>query len=136
MIHNQIITYGLTDEEINKIQNVKPNKDCLIIKADCATDIIAITAYVAIVRKSELSQDDYDMLSSYLEDVGDYTDTVIIIGEENKLTSFSKKINLLFPSIVLLNSRFRRNTVLVNNTQYFCCTLRQKVFYRSSIIRS
>ena len=94
MIHNQIITYGLTDEEINKLQNVKPNKDCLIVKADCATDIIAITAYLAIVRKSELSQNDYDMLSSYLEDVGDYTDAIVVIGADDKLPSFSKKIKV------------------------------------------
>ena len=56
MIHNQIITYGLTDEEIGELQNVKPNKDCTIIIADCATDIIAIGAYAAVVRKSELYQ--------------------------------------------------------------------------------
>ena len=71
MIHNQIITYGLTDEEIVELQNVKPNKDCSIIIADCATDIIAIGAYTAIVRKSKLDQSDYDLLSSYLEEVGD-----------------------------------------------------------------
>ena len=69
MIHNQIITYGLTDEEIIELQKVKPNKDCSIIIADCATDIIAIGAYAAIARKSELDQGDYDLLSSYLEEV-------------------------------------------------------------------
>ena len=94
MIHNQIITYGLTNEEIVELQNVKPNKDCSIIIADCATDIIAIGAYTAIVRKSKLDQSDYDLLSSYLEEVGDYADTVILIGEDDKLKSFSKKVKI------------------------------------------
>ena len=94
MIHNQITTYGLTDDEINAIQKVKPNKDCSIIIADCATDIIAISAYASIIRKSELDQRDYDLLSSYLEEVGDYADTVILIGEDNKLKSFSKKVKV------------------------------------------
>ena len=94
MIHNQIITYGLTNEEIVELQNVKPNKDCSIIIADCATDIIAIGAYTAIVRKSKLDQSDYDLLSSYLEEVGDYADTIILVGEDNKLKSFSKKVKI------------------------------------------
>ena len=94
MIHNQIITYGLTNEEIVELQNVKPNKDCSIIIADCATDIIAIGAYAAVVRKSELDQSDYDLLSSYLEEVGDYADTIILVGEDNKLKSFSKKVKI------------------------------------------
>ena len=94
MIHNQIITYGLTDEEIVELQNIKPNKDCSIIIADCATDIIAIGAYAAVVRKSELDQSDYDLLSSYLEEVGDYADTIILVGEDNKLKSFSKKVKI------------------------------------------
>ena len=94
MIHNQIITYGLTNEEIVELQNVKPNKDCSIIIADCATDIIAIGAYTAIVRKSELDQSDYDLLSSYLEEVGDYADTVILIGEDDKLQKYSKKVKV------------------------------------------
>ena len=94
MIHNQIITYGLTDEEIVELQNVKPNKDCSIIIADCATDIIAIGAYAAVVRKSELDQSDYDLLSSYLEEVGDYADTIILVGEDNKLKSLSKKVKI------------------------------------------
>jgi hypothetical protein len=45
MVHNQIITYGLTDEEVIGLQKVKPNKDCSIVNTDCATDIIAIGAY-------------------------------------------------------------------------------------------
>ena len=94
MIHNQIITYGLTDEEIVELQNVKPNKDCSIIIADCATDIIAIGAYAAVVRRSELDQSDYDLLSSYLEEVGDYADTIILVGEDNKLKSLSKKVKI------------------------------------------
>ena len=94
MIHDQIITYGLTDDEINELQKVKPNKDCSIIIADCATDIIAIGAYAAIVRKSELDQDDYDLLSSYFEEVGDYADAFILIGEDDKLKSFSKKVKI------------------------------------------
>ena len=94
MIHNQIITYGLTNEEIVELQNVKPNKDCSIIIADCATDIIAIGAYAAVVRKSELDQSDYDLLSSYLEEVGDYADTIILVGEDNNLKSFSKKVKI------------------------------------------
>lgn len=94
MIHNQIITYGLTDEEIIELQKVKPNKDCSIISTDCATDIIAISAYATIVRKSELDQGDYDLLSSYLEEVGDYADTIILIGEDDKLKSFSKKVKI------------------------------------------
>ena len=94
MIHNQIITYGLTDEEIVELQNVKPNKDCSIIVADCATDIIALNAYASVVRKSELDQSDYDILSSYLEEVGDYADTIILVGEDNKLKSFSKKVKI------------------------------------------
>jgi len=94
MIHNQIITYGLTDEEIIGLQKVKPNKDCSIVNTDCATDIIAIGAYAAIVRKSELNQDDNDLLSSYLEEIGDYTETVIIIGTDDKLPGFSKKIKV------------------------------------------
>ena len=92
MIQNQIITYGLTDDEINELQKIKPNKDCSIIIADCATDIIALPAYAAIVRKSELDQGDYDLLSSYLEEVGDYADTVILIGEDDKLQKYSKKV--------------------------------------------
>lgn len=94
MIHNQIITYGLTDEEIVELQNVKPNKDCSIIIADCATDIIALNVYASVVRKSELDQSDYDILSSYLEEVGDYADTIILVGEDNKLKSFSKKVKI------------------------------------------
>ena len=94
MIHNQIIAYGLTDEEIIELQNVKPNKDCSIIIADCAIDIIALNAYASIVRKSELDQSDYDLLSSYLEEVGDYADTIILVGEDNKLKSFSKKVKI------------------------------------------
>ena len=94
MIHNQIITYGLTDEEIVELQNVKPNKDCSIIIADYATDIIALNAYASVVRKSELDQSDYDILSSYLEEVGDYADTIILVGEDNKLKSFSKKVKI------------------------------------------
>ena len=94
MIHNQIITYGLTDEEIVELQNVKPNKDCSIIIADCATDIITLNAYASVVRKSELDQSDYDLLSSYLEEVGDYADTIILVGEDNKLKSFSKKVKI------------------------------------------
>ena len=94
MIHDQIITYGLTDDEINELQKVKPNKDCSIIIADCATDIIAIGAYAAIVRKSELQQGDYDLLISYFEEAGDYADTFILIGEDDKLKSFSKKVKI------------------------------------------
>ena len=94
MVHNQIITYGLTDEEVIGLQKVKPKKDCSIVNTDCATDIIAIGAYAAIVRKSELNQDDYDLLSSYLEEIGDYTETVIIIGTDDKLPGFSKKIKV------------------------------------------
>ena len=92
MIHNQIITYGLTNDEIIELQKVKPNKDCSIIVTDCATDIIAISAYAAIIRKSELDQDDYERLSSYLEEVGDYADTMILVGEDEKLKKFSKKV--------------------------------------------
>ena len=94
MVHNQIITYGLTDDEISELQKVKPNKDCSIIIADFATDIIAIGAYAAVVRKSEFDLADYNLLSSYLEEIGDYTDTVIIIGTDDRLKKLSKKIKV------------------------------------------
>ena len=94
MVQNQIITYGLTDDEIIELQKVKPNKDCSIIIADCVTDIIALPAYAAIVRKAKLDQGDYDLLSSYLEEVGDYADTVILIGEDDKLSKYSKKVKV------------------------------------------
>ena len=94
MIQNQIITYGLTDDEIIELQKVKPNKDCSIIIADCATDIIALPAYAAIVRKSELDQGDYDLLRAYLEEVGDYADTLLLIGEDEKLKKCSKNVKI------------------------------------------
>ena len=113
MIHNQIITYGLTNEEIVELQNVKPNKDCSIIIADCATDIIAIGAYAAVVRKSELDQSDYDLLSSYLEEVGDYADTIILVGEDNKLKSFSKKVKIF--------ATFEDFLEWINDDECECC---------------
>lgn len=92
MIQNQINVFGLTSEEIEQLQKVKANKDCIIFNTDCATDLIAMGAFATVIRKSALEHDDYDMLYSFFEEVGDYIDTTIIIGDDDKMPKLSKKI--------------------------------------------
>lgn len=75
-----VLTYGLDDAKLSTIASVMPSKQCRIYHADCFTDLIATAAFAIIVDVTQTSAADLATLFDFYAEIGDFSETVILIG--------------------------------------------------------
>ena len=94
MSYHDVITFGLSDEQNQKIADSFPVKGCDVLIADTCTDLIAHQCFAVLVDAIHLTNDDYELLISYLaECAAGLYETVFWIGEPQppkKLTKVLK----------------------------------------------
>ncbi len=130
------MTYGLTDEQVNKIRDSIPVKSCEVVSTECATDIIATNEMAAIISCEKLSPADSKLLHDFFKEIAPFPETVIFLGKPVFLDDILKYVNIYdsFEELELnlkyvLLSAYRRNKKTVN----FSNTLANTILVLSEI---
>lgn len=136
MMCNDILTYHLNASQFQHISSLLPAKSCCICKTDCFTDLIAIPTFAIIVNAADAPTKDLELLFEFYSELGDFSETVILLGSIAIPTALSKKINLfpdfdaLAPNVkYLLLSAYRKK----KKSETFSATLANAIIILSSI---
>ena len=81
MRQQNIIVYGFGKQEINIINKSLPTQKCQIIDTDFYTDLIAVPCFAQIINSKSLKENELDVVLDYYSQIGDFSETVIFIGE-------------------------------------------------------
>ncbi len=118
---NLIMTYGLTDEQITKVQANIPVKSCEVVNTDCASDIIATNEMAVIIVCEKLSDDDIKILYEFYKEIAPFPETIIFLGKPDFLGDILKYVSVYgsFEELeqnlkYILLSAYRKNKKTVN----------------------
>ena len=133
---NLIMTYGLTDEQVNKIRDSIPIKSCEVVSTECATDIIATNEMAVIISCEKLSTSDSKLLHDFFKEIASFPETIIFLGKPDFLddilmfvTTYDSFEELELNLKYVLLSAYRRNKKTVN----FSNTLANTILVLSEI---
>ena len=80
-----IMCYGLSEDQLNVINDNLPTSGCEVMSVDCFTDIIAMPQMVAIVVWDIMSEIDRGSFEEFFTDIAPFLETVIVIGKPDDL---------------------------------------------------
>ena len=88
-----VLTYGVSDDELVILQQELPNKDiCIVDCTECFTDIIA-TSYIALVINPDLiEQEHIDYFNEYADEVRYYTEKIAFTKRHAILNTLNKNV--------------------------------------------
>ena len=87
-----IMCYGLSEDQLNVINDNLPTSGCEVMSVDCFTDIIAMPQMVAIVVWDIMSEIDRGSFEEFFTDIAPFLETVIVIGKPDVNKELSKQI--------------------------------------------
>lgn len=92
MYANKILVFGLNDDQISEVKKCRPTKETEVVATDCETDLIAIPCSAIIVNGAAMTDQQAEDIRWYYEDVGDYAERMLVIGEQERLKGLGRAI--------------------------------------------
>lgn len=77
---NNIMTFGLDEDEVQKIESVRPTASTIVRNADDFTDLIAIGSFALIINWDCMTIDNKQILFDYYTEVEAFTENVVLLG--------------------------------------------------------
>ena len=96
-----IMCYGLSEDQINIINNNLPTSSCEVVGIDCFMDIIAGPQMVAITVWDCMDDNDKGAFEGFFTDIAPFLETVIVIGDPDVNKELRKNI-LVYDSFDML----------------------------------
>ena len=80
--YGRVMTFGLSEAELEILHHSLLSKHTEVFDTDVATDLVAVAAEVIIIKADALDKEGRGLLLDYYNEVADYSDEVVFwIGE-------------------------------------------------------
>ena len=80
--YGRVMTFGLSETELEILHHSLLSKNTEVFDTDVATDLVAVAAEVIIIKADALDKEGRELLLDYYNEVADYSDEVVFwIGE-------------------------------------------------------
>ena len=111
--YGRVMTFGLSETEIEILHHSLLSKNTEVFDTDEATDLVALAAEVIIIKADALDKEGRELLLDYYNEVADYSDEVVFwIGEPCMPKKLMKRFKV-FVSFDDLANNFKQLTTLV-----------------------
>lgn len=88
-----VLTYGVSDDELAILQQELPNKDiCIVDCTECFTDIIATSYIVLVINPDFIEQEHIDYFNEYADEVRYYTEKIAFTKRHAILDTLNKNV--------------------------------------------
>lgn len=75
--YGRVMTFGLSEAELEVLRNSLPSKNTEVFDTDEVTDLVALAAEVLIIKADALDKEGRELLLDYYNEVGDSCDEAV-----------------------------------------------------------
>ena len=75
--YGRVMTFGLSEDELEVLRNSLPSKNTEVFDTDEVTDLVALAAEVLIIKADALDKEGRELLLDYYNEVGDSCDEAV-----------------------------------------------------------
>ena len=75
--YGRVMTFGLSETELEILHHSLLSKNTEVFDTDVATDLVAVAAEVIIIKADALDKEGRELLLDYYNEVADYSDEVV-----------------------------------------------------------
>ena len=75
--YGRVMTFGLSEAELEILHHSLLSKHTEVFDTDVATDLVAVAAEVIIIKADALDKEGRELLLDYYNEVADYSDEVV-----------------------------------------------------------
>ncbi len=131
-----IVTYGLSEAQLDIIKANIPTKKCEVMDTDCFSDIVVCSEMAIVVIWDKLTVDDKSLLIDFYSEIAPFSETMILIGEPHIPEELKKEVSV-YPTFeefsdkakYVLLSAYRRS----KKNENFSATLANSIMILSLI---